>query len=81
MVASAANELNRSLSKLFAVLAASGWEQGQTDRGWQGKSAAFGPAHVVDDVEDLRDGKNGPAVAALRNFKQIKATSAVGLRR
>jgi hypothetical protein len=33
MVASAANELNRILSKLFAVLAVRGWEQGQTERG------------------------------------------------
>ena len=39
MVACAANELNRILSKLFAFLAVRDWEQGQTDRGRRDKSA------------------------------------------
>jgi hypothetical protein len=81
MVASAANELTRILSKLFAGLAVSGWEQGQTDRGWQGKSAAFGPAHVVDGVEVLRRDESGRAVAARRNLRQINASTAVAPRR
>jgi hypothetical protein len=80
MVASAANELDRVLSKFFAVVAVRGWEQGQTDRGWQGKSAAFGPAHVVDGVEVLRGDESGHAVAAPRNLKQINASRAVGFR-
>ena len=49
------------------------------DRGWQGKSAAFGPAHVVDGVEVLRRDEREHAVAALRNLKQINASRAVGL--
>ncbi len=80
MVASAANELNRILSKLFAVLVVRGWEQVQTDRGWQGKSAAFGPAHVIDGVEVLRGDESGHAVAARRNLREINASRAVGLR-
>jgi len=56
------------------------WALGTSDRGWQGKSAAFGSAHVVDGVEVLRDDQSGHAVAARRNLKQINASSAVGLR-
>ena len=81
MVACAANELNRILSTLFAVWTVRGWEQGQTNRGWQGKSAAFGRAHVVDGVEVLRGNESAHAVAALRNLKQINASRAVGLRK
>jgi hypothetical protein len=81
MVAFVPKGLNRILSKLFAVLVVSGLEQGQTDRGWQGKSAAFGPAHVVDGVEVLRGDESGHAVAARRNLRQINASSAVGLRK
>ena len=80
LVVPAANELNRILSRLFAFLAVGGWEQGQIDRGWQGKSAAFGLAHVVDGVEVLRGDERGHAVAARRNRKQINASRAVGLR-
>ena len=46
------------------------WALGTSDRGRrgrQGKSAAFGPAHVVGGVEVLRGDENGHAVAALRN--------------
>jgi hypothetical protein len=52
-----------------------GWE-----RGWQGKSAAFGSAHVVDGVEVLRRDESGRAGAAHRNLRQINASRAVGLR-
>jgi hypothetical protein len=55
------------------------WALGTSDRGRQGKSAAFGRAHVVDGVEVLRDDESSHAVAALRNLKQINASSAVGL--
>jgi hypothetical protein len=81
MVASTASELNRILSKLFAVWTVSGWEQGQVDRGWQGKSAAFGLAHVVDGFEVLRGDESGHAIAARRNLRQINASRAVGLRK
>jgi hypothetical protein len=46
------------------------------DRGWQGKSAAFGPAHVVGGVEVLRRDESSHAVAALRNLRQINARRA-----
>jgi hypothetical protein len=78
MVASVPKVLNRILSKPFAVWTVGGWEQGQTDRGWQGKSAASGRAHVVDGVEVLRDDESSHDVAALRNLKQINVSSAVG---
>ena len=73
---------NCILSQLFAGFDA--WEvgsRGHTDRGRQGKSAAFGPAHVVDGVEVLRGDENDHAVAALRNLKEINASRAVGLRK
>jgi hypothetical protein len=57
------------------------WAQGTSDGGRQGKSAASGRAHVVDGVEVLRGDECGHAVAALRNFKQINAPSAIGLRK
>ena len=47
MVACAANELNRILSKLFAFLAVRDWEQGQTDRGRRDKSADCRRALVI----------------------------------
>ena len=56
------------------------WALGTIDGGRQGKSAAFGRAHVVGGVEVLRGDENGHAVAARRNLKQINASSAVGLR-
>jgi hypothetical protein len=57
-----------------------GAETPATDHGRQGKSAAFGPAHVVDGVEVLRGDENAHAVAAPRNLKQINVSRAVGLR-
>jgi hypothetical protein len=56
------------------------WALGTSDRGWQGKSAAFGPAHVVDGVEVLRGNESSHAVAAGQNVREIKASTAVGLR-
>jgi hypothetical protein len=62
-----------------------GWERRGSGRlvvrGWQGKSAAFGLAHVVGGVEVLRRDERQHAVAALRNLKQINASRAVGLRK
>jgi hypothetical protein len=55
------------------------WALGTSDRGGQGKSAAFGLAHVVDGVGVLQGDENSHAVAARRNLKQINASSAVGL--
>jgi hypothetical protein len=81
MVASVPKGLNRILSKLIAVLAVRGWERRQAGRGRQGKSAAFGPAHVLVGVEVLRRHENGHAVVALRNLRRINASSAVGVRK
>ena len=80
MVAPDANELVRILSRLFAFLSVGSWQQRKTDHGRQGKSAAFGPAHVVDGVEVLRGDENGHAVAAPRNLREINTPTAVGLR-
>ena len=57
------------------------WALGTSDRGWQGKSAAFGPAHVVGGVEVLRGTTNDQAIAPVQIMKEISATSAVGLRK
>ena len=46
--------------------------------GRQGKSAAFGRAHVVGGAEVLRRIENGQAVASFHIVKEIKATGAVG---
>jgi len=72
---------NRILSIPFAVLAVGSWEQGQTDRGWQGKSAAVGRAHVVGGVEVLRGTRNDQAVAPFQIVKKISAARAVGPRK
>ena len=55
------------------------WALETSDLGRQGKSAAFGAAHVVGGVEVLRADERSHAVAARRNFSQINASSAVGL--
>jgi hypothetical protein len=52
-----------------------------TDRGWQGKSAAFGRAHVVGGVEVLRAFGNDQAIAPFQIVKEINAARAVGLRK
>jgi hypothetical protein len=81
MVAFVPKGLNRILSKLFAVLVVRGWEQGQTDRGWQGKSAAFGRAHLVGGVEVLRGTRNDQAIAPFQIVKEINGAGAVGARK
>ncbi len=53
----------------------------QTNGEWQGKSIASGPAYMVDGVEILRNDTGSHAVAAARNLKQIKPSSAVGHRK
>ena len=70
--------LHRSLSQDIASSDVRQEEQGEISLGWQGKSAAFGPAHVVDGVEVLRGGESGHAVAARRTIREINASSAVG---
>ena len=49
-----------------------------SDRRRQGKSAAFGRAHVVGAVEVLRGIGNDQAIAAFQIVKEINATRAVG---
>jgi len=71
---------HRSLSQDIASSDVRPEEQGGISHGRQGKSAAFGLAHVVDGVGVLRGDENGHAVAALRNLKQINASRVVGLR-
>jgi hypothetical protein len=58
-----------------------GWEQTQTEHGRQGKSAAFGRAHVVGGVEVLRGTMNDQAVAPFQIAKEINGAGAVGLRK
>ena len=81
MVAPTANELNRILSRLFAFLSVGSWEQRKTDHGRQGKSAAFGRAHVVGGVEVLRGTRNDQAVAPFQIVKELNGAGAVGLRK
>lgn len=47
--------------------------------GRQGKSAAFGRAHVVGGDEVLRGSENDQAVAPFQIVKEISAARAVGL--
>jgi hypothetical protein len=48
------------------------------NRGRQGKSAAFGRAHVVGGDEVLRGSENDQAVAPFQIVKEISAARAVG---
>jgi hypothetical protein len=57
------------------------WALGTSDGGRQGKSAAFDRAHVVGGVEVLTRIQNDQAVAPWEIIKEIKAASAVGLRK
>lgn len=57
------------------------WALGASDGGRQGKSAAFGRAHVVGGVEVLMSIEKDRAVAPLQIVKEIKAASAVGQRK
>ena len=56
------------------------WALGTIDGGRQGKSAAFGRAHVVGGVEVLRSAKNDQAVAPFQIVREINGAGAVGLR-
>ena len=57
------------------------WALGTSDRGRQGKSAAFGPAHVVGGAGVLRALGNDQAIAHFQIIKEINAASAVGVRK
>lgn len=57
------------------------WALGASDGGRQGKSAAFGRAHVVGGVGVLMSIEKDQAVVPLQIVKEIKAASAVGQRR
>jgi hypothetical protein len=73
--------LHRSLSQDIASSDVRQEEQGDISHGQQGKSAAFGPAHMVDGVEVLRGDEREHAVAAPRILKEINASRAVGVRK
>jgi hypothetical protein len=81
MVVPGANELNRTLSRLFAFSSVGSWEQRKTNHGRQGKSAAFGRAHVVGGVEFLRSIENDQAIAPFQVVNEIKGAGAAGLRK
>ena len=64
---------------LSEVLTRFGWDRSEVvDRGWQGKSAAFGRAHVVVGDEVLRGSENDQAIAPFEIVKEISAARAVG---
>jgi hypothetical protein len=69
--------LRRWFSKFVASPKEVRREQGKTDRGWQGKRPAVGPAYVVGRVRGF--GHSGKVTAgALHIFsKEIKAASAI----
>ena len=46
-------------SKVVASPRVTTREQGKTDRGWQGKRPAVGPAYVVGRAGGFGDGSNG----------------------
>jgi hypothetical protein len=54
------------------------WTLGTSDRGRQGKSAAFGRAHVVGAVDVFPGIGNSQAVAPLQIVSEINAARAVG---
>jgi hypothetical protein len=66
------------LSGLFARRTVRRREHDHTSHGRQGKSAAFGRAHVVGGDEVLRGSENDQAVAPLQIVKEISAARAVG---
>jgi hypothetical protein len=51
--------LRRGFSKVVAGLRVATGEQGKSDRGWQGKRPAVGPAYVVGRVGGFGHGSNG----------------------
>ena len=72
---------NRVLSGLFARGTVRRREHDHTSHGRQGKSAAFGRAHVVGGVESLRGMGNDQAVAPFQIVKETNAPKAIGLRK
>jgi len=54
------------------------WALETIDGGRQGKSAAFGRAHVVGGVDVLTGIRNSQAVAPLQIVSEINAARAVG---
>jgi hypothetical protein len=70
--------LDRSLSQDIAASDVRQEERGDISLGWQGKSAAFGRAHVVGGDEVLRGSENDQAVAPFQIVKEISAARAVG---
>jgi hypothetical protein len=56
-------------------------EHDQTSHGRQGKSAAFGRAHVVGGDEVLRGIENDQAIAPFQIVKETNAAGAVGQRK
>ena len=65
--------LHRSLSQDIASSDVRQEEQGDISLGWQGKSAAFGRAHVVGGVEVLGGTGNGHAVAILKSSRNQRS--------
>jgi hypothetical protein len=51
--------IRRGLSKIVAGLRVVTGEQAKTDRGWQGKRPAVGPAYVVGRAGGFGHGSNG----------------------
>jgi hypothetical protein len=51
--------LCRRFSEVVAGLRVATGEQGETDRGWQGKRPAVGPAYVVGRAGRFGHGSNG----------------------
>jgi hypothetical protein len=51
--------LHRGLSKVIANQRVERREHGKTDRGWQGKRPAVGPAYVLGRAGGFGDGSNG----------------------
>ncbi len=72
----------RRFSEVVAGLRVATGEQGKTDRGWQGKRPAVGPAYVVGRAglvvrEDLVTAAMATAGAVHIFSKEIKAASAI----
>jgi hypothetical protein len=70
----------RVLSRVGAGWRVLGREQGLTDRGWQGKRPACGPAYVVGWVGDFVRRVMSPAGAFRNSSNTINASRAIHLR-
>ena len=64
--------LHRGLAGFGVDLSVGLGVQGNTTNGRQGKSAAFGRAHVVGFVEHFRHFKNWPCWRSARNIQQYQ---------